>query len=247
MKYQQLFLIEDPPFTYRGEIKVGLFKKWCHKLCDWAKRAHLDRKKSIRLAGKYLNGRAYRFYKRDVLDLKKKYTLTTAFFEGLFDYVFLADFRMQQRDKFNACRQDGRSVLDFLRKLQEIADTVGEPISDRNVILAFWRHYQPYLCAELTKNGYDATTISIITLESKCMHYEKAKHIINEDHHCRCQPSHEQRNSCEQSTDSDSDQRTRRREKDMNQRCPNQLLTYPHKRIDSPSGETSAEKTGNAL
>ena len=146
---------------------------------DWAKRARLNRKKSIRLAGKYLDGLAYRFYERDVLDLKKRYTLTT-FFEGLFDYVFPADFRMQQRDKFDTCRQDGRSVLDFLRKLQEIADTVGD-IGDHDVVLAFWRRCQPYLRAELTKNGYDATTISVVTLESECIRYEKAKRIIDED------------------------------------------------------------------
>ena len=181
LKYQQSFLKEDPPFTYRGEIQAGLFKKWCRELRDSAKRARLDQKKSIRLAGKYLEGRAYRFYERDVLDLKKRYTLTT-FFEGLFDYVFPADFRMQQRDKFDACKQDGRSVLDFLRRLQEIADTVDD-ISDRNVVLAFWRRCQPYLRAELTRNRYDVTTISIITLESECVRYEKAKRMIDEDRH----------------------------------------------------------------
>ncbi|KAL4076906.1 hypothetical protein V8B97DRAFT_1856313, partial [Scleroderma yunnanense] len=104
---------------------------------------------------------AYHFFERDVLDLKKKYT-------ALFNYIFPADFRMQQHNKFDACRQDRQSVLDFLRKLQEIANTVGN-IGDCNVVLAFWRHCQPYLCAELTKNRYDATTISIITLESECV------------------------------------------------------------------------------
>ena len=102
-----------------------------------------------------------------MLDLKKRYTLTT-FFEGLFNYMFPADFRMQQCDKFDACKQDGHSVLDFLRRLQEIADMVGD-ISDHDVVLAFWRRCQPYLCTELTRNGYDATTISIITLESECI------------------------------------------------------------------------------
>ena len=182
MKYQQSFLKEDPPFTYRGEIQVGLFKK-------------------------YLDGRAYRFYERDVLDLKKRYTLTT-FFESLFDYVFPADFRMQQRDIFDACRQDGRSVLDFLRKLQEIADTVGD-ISDRDVVLAFWRRCQPYLRAELTKNGYDATTISVITLESECVRYEKAKRVIDEDRHRRPQSSRERSNPHKQSTDQLSTAATR--------------------------------------
>ena len=140
LKYQQSFLKEDPPFTYHGEIQVGLFKKWCHELHDWVKCAQLKQKKSICLAGKYLDGCAYRFYERNILDLKKRYTLTT-FFEALLDYVFPADFRMQQRDKFDACHQGRWSILDFLRKLQEIADTVGD-IHERDVVLAFWRHCQ---------------------------------------------------------------------------------------------------------
>ncbi|KIO11091.1 hypothetical protein M404DRAFT_127775, partial [Pisolithus tinctorius Marx 270] len=173
LRYQQAFLKEDPPFTYKGEVQVGLFKKWCRELRDWVRHARLDRKKSIRIAGKYLSGRAYQFYERDILDLRKRYSLTE-FFEALFDYIFPADFRMQQRDKFDACRQDHRSVLDFLRRLQEIADTVGD-IGEHEVVLAFWRRCQPYLRAELTKNGYDATMISLVTLESECVRYEKAK------------------------------------------------------------------------
>ncbi|KAI6137844.1 hypothetical protein BKA82DRAFT_4263180 [Pisolithus tinctorius] len=103
LRYQQAFLKEDPPFTYKGEVQVGLFKKWCRELRDWVRHAR-------------------QFYERDILDLRKRYSLTE-FFEALFDYIFPADFRMQQRDKFDACRQDHRSVLDFLRRLQEIADT----------------------------------------------------------------------------------------------------------------------------
>ncbi|KIN98351.1 hypothetical protein M404DRAFT_31507 [Pisolithus tinctorius Marx 270] len=37
LKYQQAFLKEDPPFTYRGEVQVGLFKKWCCELHNWVK------------------------------------------------------------------------------------------------------------------------------------------------------------------------------------------------------------------
>ncbi|KAI6144431.1 hypothetical protein BKA82DRAFT_4178098 [Pisolithus tinctorius] len=102
-KYQQAFLKEDPPFTYKGEVQVGLFKKWCQELCDW----------SIHIARKYLSGHAYQFYERDILDFRKQYSLTE-FFEALFDYIFPADFQMQQCDKFDACHQDHCSVLDFL-------------------------------------------------------------------------------------------------------------------------------------
>jgi hypothetical protein len=56
-----------------------LFKKWCRELRDWVKRGRLSRTKGIRLAGKYLDGRAYKFYERNVLDLKKRYSLTEFF------------------------------------------------------------------------------------------------------------------------------------------------------------------------
>src|SRR5437660_1815482 len=95
---------------------------------------------------------------------------------------------MQQRDKFDACKQDNISILDFLGKLQELADTIGD-ITERETALAFWRHCHPYLHAELTRNGYDVTTISLITLESECVRYEKAQRVIDED--CEQRATHE--------------------------------------------------------
>ena len=172
LKYLQSFLKEDPPSTYRGEIQVGLFKKWCRELRDWVKRAQLNRKKSTRLAGKYLDGRGYRFYERNGLDLKKKYTLTT-FFEALFDYVFFADFRMQQRDKFDTCHQGRWSVLDFLRELQEISDTVG-----MNEML-LWRSGGAANLIFMPSRPKMVMTLppslNIVTLEFECVQYERAK------------------------------------------------------------------------
>ena len=80
---------------------------------------------------------------------------------------------MQQCNKLDACKQDGQPVLDFLCHLQEIADTIGD-VSERNVALAFWCCCQPYLQAKLTQNRYDVTAISVVTLKSECLRYEKA-------------------------------------------------------------------------
>ena len=118
LKYQQSFLKEDLRFTYKGEVQVALFKEWCRELRDCVRHARLGRKKAIRIAGKSFDSHAYQFYERSVLDLKKHYILA-GFFGDLFDYVFSADFRMHQRDEFDACKQDNRSVLDFLRRLQD--------------------------------------------------------------------------------------------------------------------------------
>ncbi|KAF9440003.1 hypothetical protein P691DRAFT_689034, partial [Macrolepiota fuliginosa MF-IS2] len=89
----------------------------------------------IELLGKYLSGNAYCFFEHDILDLGQKYTLTE-YFEHLFDYVFPADFWMQQRDKFDTCEQEW-SVMDFLHHLHELADTIGD-LEDKDIVLAFW-------------------------------------------------------------------------------------------------------------
>jgi hypothetical protein len=74
------------------------------------------------------------------------YTLL-GYFMAMFNYIFPASFRMQQRNKFDACRQNDMSALDFLQKLQDIADTIGD-LDDNDVILAFFRQVKTYLRAK---------------------------------------------------------------------------------------------------
>jgi len=87
---------------------------------------------------------------------------------------------MRQRNKFDMCTQDRLSVLDYLRKLQEIADTIGD-MDDRDVVLAFWRRCQPYLRVEMTKDGLDPTTLSLAALEESAVRYERAHLMANEE------------------------------------------------------------------
>ncbi|KAF9440525.1 hypothetical protein P691DRAFT_687412, partial [Macrolepiota fuliginosa MF-IS2] len=114
----------DPPFTYKGEIQASTFKHWCHEIWNWVQRGCLSERVGIELSGKYLAGSAYQFYECDILDLGQRYTLTE-YFKHLFDYIFPADFWMQQRDKFDTCEQQEWSVMDFLCCLHELADYWG--------------------------------------------------------------------------------------------------------------------------
>lgn len=106
LKYHQNFMKSDPPFKYNGEVQISLFKKWYHEVHDWIKDGRMGSRRGIQQSGKYLSGKAYRFYEQDILQNKKKYTLTE-YFSALFDYIFPADFRMQQRDHAvkRTCRQ----------------------------------------------------------------------------------------------------------------------------------------------
>jgi len=173
LKYHQSFLKNDPPFKYNGEVQASTFKKWCQEIRDWIKDGRLGNRRGIRQSGKYLTGRAYKFFEQDILQKGKKYSLTE-YFAALFDYIFPADFRMQQRDKFDLYYQGNLSVVDYLRRLQDLADTVGD-LNDNDVVLAFWRRCQPYLRSELTRTGYEPSVLTVIELETLATRIEHAE------------------------------------------------------------------------
>ncbi|KAG2133736.1 hypothetical protein DEU56DRAFT_913853 [Suillus clintonianus] len=173
LKYQQGFIKNEPPFIYNGEANATTFKKWVREVREWKDRAQLTTGQSLRMLGKYLSGQAYRFFERDILDLRKGYSLTE-FFEQLFDYVFPPDFRMQQRQRFLDCRQDGKqSVRDYLRRLRDLADMAGD-VDDREIVRQFWTNCKPYLKASLVDKGYEPNTVSLEVIEKKTLRTERA-------------------------------------------------------------------------
>jgi hypothetical protein len=173
LKYQQGFLKHEPPFTYQGEPNATTFKKWIREVHEWKSRAQLSTRQSIRMLGKYLGGQAYKFFERDVLDLRKNYSLTE-FFEHLFDYIFPPDFQMLQRLKFSECHQDSKqSVRDYLRQLRDLADTAGD-VEERELVRQFWMNCLPYIKASLVDKGYKPNTVSLETLKQKSLRTERA-------------------------------------------------------------------------
>ncbi|KAF7974734.1 hypothetical protein HWV62_11411 [Athelia sp. TMB] len=173
LKYQQPFLKQDPPETYDGSVIVTKIKKWFFSIQDLKRNGHLRTQQIIRLSGKYMSGKAYRFFEQNVLQKRKKYNTLTEYFEELFDYIFPPGFRMQQRDKFDRFEQLSLPAVDFLRRLQEIGDTIGD-ITDKDVVLAFWQRCAPYLRSELILRGYDASEITISELEDLVIRVERA-------------------------------------------------------------------------
>ncbi|KIM80518.1 hypothetical protein PILCRDRAFT_822240, partial [Piloderma croceum F 1598] len=85
---------------------------------------------------------------------------------------------MDQRDVFDACTQGDLSALDFLRQLQDIADTVGD-LDNNDIILGFWRRCKSYLKVRLAEAGLEPGRITMIELEDLVVRLEKA-HLISE-------------------------------------------------------------------
>ena len=120
----------------------------------------------------------YKFFEQDILQKQKKYTLT-GYFAALFDYIFPADFRIQQRDEFDACHQDDLSAVHYLRQLQDLADTVGD-LDDADVVLAFWSRCQLYLRPELTRTGYEPSVLTVNDLKSLATRIERTEEAPRE-------------------------------------------------------------------
>jgi len=85
---------------------------------------------------------------------------------------------MDQCDKFDACWQLDLPILDFLQKLHDNADTVGD-LKEDDIILRFWCHSKPYLKAKLMEAGLEPGRITLMDLENLVMQLETA-HLIAE-------------------------------------------------------------------
>jgi len=48
------------------------------------------------------------------------------------------------------------SAIDYLRKIQDLADTIGD-IAEDDIVLAFFRHASVYLRVKLADAGYEPT------------------------------------------------------------------------------------------
>ncbi|KAJ7147727.1 hypothetical protein C8R43DRAFT_953081 [Mycena crocata] len=181
LKFQQGFLKADPPFIYAAEVKADVFNKWTREVRTFVKLGLLTHKQAIMMMGKYLSGKAYDWFDREILNAKKKIKWTlNKFFTALFDEIFPADFRARQRDLFDACEQGSRKTKDFMQRLQNLANTIGN-ISDEDIVLAFWRRCNSYLRVEFTRQGYEAETISLKRLMQIAEREERVYLLMEEE------------------------------------------------------------------
>jgi hypothetical protein len=86
---------------------------------------------------------------------------------------------MQQRDEFDSCCQEDLSAVDYLRQLQDLADTVGD-LEDTDVVLAFWRRCQSYIRSELTCAEYEPSILTVNDLETLANRIERADEASRE-------------------------------------------------------------------
>ncbi|KAI0046835.1 hypothetical protein FA95DRAFT_1559694, partial [Auriscalpium vulgare] len=163
LRIEQANAKPDPPFVYKGEPVFSTYQRWVLEAKEWLKFSFVRRENRVARLHKYLGGRAYAFYSRDVARKPSRWTLSR-FFTALFDHCFPTNFRTVQREKYLAYRQMGHPVRNYCRDLEDLADSVGR-ISKRDFVIRFWQGADLYLRIKWAENGYDPEESSIGELE----------------------------------------------------------------------------------
>ncbi|KZP03059.1 hypothetical protein FIBSPDRAFT_688153, partial [Athelia psychrophila] len=122
----------SPPTTYKGEVQASTFNKWVREIQEWTETGLLDAYQSLQACGKFSSDRAYKYYEQEVCNRGLRPALED-YFIGLYEYIFPATYRSAQRDKFDLCEQRTLSVRDYLRRLQDLADTIGG-LTDSDIV-----------------------------------------------------------------------------------------------------------------
>ncbi|OCH83526.1 hypothetical protein OBBRIDRAFT_702601, partial [Obba rivulosa] len=155
---------------YTGEPNYETFQKWVLEAKDWLRLSYIRRQNRVARLKKYLSGRAFTFYMRDVARKPQDWTLTK-FLDSLFNHCFPTNFREIQRTRYRAYKQNGHPIRDYQRGLERLAQSVGR-IRHRDFILQFWEGADRRMRAHWAREGLSGERSSLTKLVSYAERYE---------------------------------------------------------------------------
>ncbi|EJD36170.1 hypothetical protein AURDEDRAFT_130222 [Auricularia subglabra TFB-10046 SS5] len=115
----------EAPEKYNGAANWEKFNEFTILVCKYMKAAYIAPKRQVSKLQTVLSDKAKRFYLSHVAGKESKWT-RDEFFIALYNYCFPADFRSQQREKFNNYVQLSLSVRDYEAHLRTIAESIGD-------------------------------------------------------------------------------------------------------------------------
>ncbi|KAF7371586.1 Transcription factor [Mycena venus] len=163
----------EPPSVYNGEAKFRIINRWQLEVRDWAKYSYIRKNMIVSRLQKYLGGRALAWYMREVANNPKKWSLNR-FFTALFNYCLPVEFRSIQRAKFNAFEQRGHPIGDYRIDLEELRNSVGGDITDRQLVVRFWEGADMEIRLKWAEAGFDPEFSNIDELETAGRNFQRA-------------------------------------------------------------------------
>ncbi|KAG2129601.1 hypothetical protein DEU56DRAFT_915095 [Suillus clintonianus] len=100
-----------PPTVYDGTIDSRAYHRFITEGTVYVEDGKVKSEKKVFVLAHFLKGKAHEFYIREVSGDPYQWRLR-GFFTELFNYCFLINFRMKQREKLKHCFQNDKSVRD---------------------------------------------------------------------------------------------------------------------------------------
>jgi len=126
-----------PPLKYDGSADSKAFHRFMMEGTAYVKDGNVPDEKQVFMIAHYLTGKGRTFYAEEVAIDPYSWRLR-GFFRRLFNYCFPVNYRNMQHDKIAAFMQNSLTVREYLHKLNQMWNTIGER-SDRLKVDKFWK------------------------------------------------------------------------------------------------------------
>ncbi|KAK1234115.1 hypothetical protein PQX77_002683 [Marasmius sp. AFHP31] len=125
-----------PPPTYDGTPDAERFQNWVMRMIQYLEEGYVPEEEQVMLASNFLRGKALSFFLQKVSRNHLKWQMLDLA-KGIFNFCFPIDYRSQQRNKLNNCRQGNRSVIEYAYKYEMLNNLIGTA-SECKMVIKFW-------------------------------------------------------------------------------------------------------------
>lgn len=139
----------EKPAMYDGRADTQVFHKFMRQMIEYLKGHTIEHTMYASTVSNFLTGTAYSFWESTVAKEPHKWKLRKLF-QGLFNHCFPADHRLRERERLRRCRQDDRSVREYVHELETLLLTVGI-YSERERVDKLWNGLSFSIQKELWK------------------------------------------------------------------------------------------------
>ena len=126
----------DAPSPYNGKADLDAFDRWAYEVSTWKRLNRMSEGLAVTMLNKYVTDKAGIFYMKYVAGKERRWTMTTIF-EGLFDYCFPKDFKLNLRRRLMNATQGKARITEFVRDIELMAGRFPD-INERGLIEIFW-------------------------------------------------------------------------------------------------------------
>ena len=171
---------------YNGGADARLYHHFVRESEAYLHDGKVKGRHQIFLLSYYLMDKAYDFYTQKVANDEVNWMLKR-FYDELFNYCFLVDYRMQLRRTLTRCHQNEKSVAEYTHELTELFNMIGD-IPEHDQVLKFWNGSQPIIQKGLWRDTLNPKTLSWARVVSQAKIIEISENVA-ERWDCKAGPS----------------------------------------------------------